>query len=373
MRIDELLALASELGRERGGVVLASQLRLAGADPDTVRLAIRTRWQVPVRGVYVLHRRGLDDLELAHVALAHAGPQAVLTGALVARAAGLRWLPDLPGAMVLVPAQVRRRGSEGLVLVRRCADLDLLGVRDVNGLSTAPMAQVVVDTCRQLLAVRKASLGERPSARYRRVWEERLLRDIRGVVLGAVADRHCTADEVLARVEAGAMRDSRLLRRACIDAQRGAVSPPEAEVVDGLLAEGVPFYCNVEVWKGNVLVAVLDVYLVGTGVGGEVEGEEAHRTESLLDLTLQRHAKVERVELRLCHATPRRYRADPTAFHEQLFHEARGRLARGLGDPAGLRFVPRGPLLYRPREGAPPYPFTPEIQGYLAAQPRTAA
>ena len=372
MRIDDLVSLAAELGRLRDGVVLAADLRLAGADPDTVRQAIRTRWQVPVRGVYVLHRNSLSDVELARVALAHAGPQAVLTGGLVARRAGLRWLPELEGAMALVPAQVRRRGSEGLVLVRRCADLHDLDVEVVSGMPMAPMPQVVVDTCRQLIAIRQTSLGAASSARYREVWEDSLLRDIRGVVLGAVADKHCTADQVLARVDAGAMRDSRLLRRACTDAARGAASPPEAELVDSLLETGVPFYCNVEVWRGDVLVAVLDVYLVGTGVGGEMESEEAHGESSLLDATLLRHARVERVGITLRHVTPRRHRADPAAFRDELFAVARARIAEGLADPAGVRLVPRGPLLYRPRDGKPPYPFGPQIQAYLAERPSAA-
>lgn len=372
MRIDDLLALAAELGRPRGGVVLAADLRRAGADPDTVRQAIRTRWQVPVRGVYVLHRDPLTDAELGQVALAHAGPQAVLTGGLVARRAGMRWLPELPGAMALVPAHVRRRGSEGVVLIRRCADLDTLDVRVVDGMPVVPVEQAVVDTCRQLIAVRQTSLGAASSARYRTLWEDFLLRDIRGVVLGAVADKHCSVDQVLARVDAGAMRDSRLVRRACLDAQRGAVSPPEAELVDSLLEAGVPFSCNVEVWRGDVLVAVLDVYLVGTGVGGEMESEEAHGESSLLDATLLRHARVERAGITLRHITPRRHRADPAAFRDELVATARERIARGLGDPPGVRLVPRGPLLYRPRDGRPPYPFTPQVQAYLAERPSAA-
>src|SRR3954453_14717220 len=101
MTRDELDALAATLGSGSSGGVTAPALRLAGADPDAVKAAVRTRWQAPVQGVYVPHREELSPCELGHVAVAHAGPGAVLTGLMAARILGLRWVPDLAGAMVL--------------------------------------------------------------------------------------------------------------------------------------------------------------------------------------------------------------------------------------------------------------------------------
>src|SRR3954454_1171161 len=155
MRRDELDALATGLGASSAGVLTAAQLRLAGADPDAVKVALRHRWQAPVQGVYVPHRDELSAGELGHVAVAHAGPGAVVTGLLAARILGLRWVPSLAGAMVLVAPEVRRRGSEGLVLVRRSAALPAMVTTEWAGLLVAPVAQVVVDACRQVLAVRR--------------------------------------------------------------------------------------------------------------------------------------------------------------------------------------------------------------------------
>ena len=174
-------------------------------------------------------------------------------------------------------------------------------------------------------------------------------------MLGAIADRLCSVADIQALVEAGPKRDSALLRRACRDAIRGAASPPEAELVDHLLEYGVPFACNVEVWVGEELVAVLDALLVGTGVGAEMDSKEAHEREDLLDATLRRHARLERLGFTLRHVTPTRYRDDPAAFHEELFATARERLSVGKGDPSGVRLVPRGPLMTGPRVSHPPY------------------
>src|SRR6478672_5443550 len=139
MRRDELDALATAICPPAARVVTAPRLRLAGADPDAVKAALRTRWQAPVQGVYVMHRNELTPVELGHVAVAHAGPGAVLTGILAAQVLRLRWVPALAGAMVLVGPEVRRRSSEGLVLVRRCASLSHLATTEWAGLLVAPV------------------------------------------------------------------------------------------------------------------------------------------------------------------------------------------------------------------------------------------
>lgn len=356
MRLDELFTMASDLGVATHGVLKASQLRLAGSQPDTIALALRSHWQAPLRGVYVPHRNPLSDPELAHVAVAHAGPEAVVSGAVVARLYNFRWLPDdLVGVVALIPPENRRVSSDGQVLVRRCSALATMPTRSWEGVKVAPPPQVVIDTCRQLLAIRRAR-ASRPGEGHPGGWfASWCLRDIRGVVLGAVADRHCTATEVRELLDAGAMRDSALIRRACLDASRGAASPPEAELVDGLLGCGVTFVCNVELWDGDVLVAVLDLYLIGTGVGGELDSKEAHERKDLLDATLRRDRRVSSYDVDLLHVTPSRYRSDPAQFHQDLFAAARDRLRRGLGDPPGLRMVPRGPVMRGPRVSSPPY------------------
>ena len=129
------------------------------------------------------------------------------------------------------------------------------------------------------------------------------------------------------------------------DAERGAASPPEAELVDGLLGCGHPFYVNPEVRLNGRFVGCLDVYLLGTGVGGEVDSVERHGEQESLDDTLGRHDSITRDGLWLVHVTPSRYRANPAAFQDRLLSAVSDRRARGLGEPPGLQVIPRGPLL----------------------------
>ncbi|MEX2288774.1 MAG: hypothetical protein WD794_00415 [Mycobacteriales bacterium] len=171
------------------------------------------------------------------------------------------------------------------------------------------------------------------------------LRDVRGLVLGAVADGHAGIPDLLALLDAGAVARTAWARRAVRDAQRGAASPPEAELVDGLIGCGHPFYVNPEVRLHGRFAGYLDVYLVGTGVGAEMDSKERHGEQEQLDDTLGRHESATNAGLSLVHVIPTRYRADPAAFHARLFAAVSDRRLRGLGEPAGLEVVPRGPLL----------------------------
>ena len=353
MKLSELFALADVLAVH--GVVRAEQLRAAGADPDTIALALASHWQAAVHSTYVVHRNALTDVDLAHVGRAHAGPGTLVSGTVAARAYGMRWVPDdVPGVVVLVPHEVRRQDSSGTVTVRRCRGFGDLRSTPWQDVLLAEPARVVVDACRQVIAHRKAAWAGVRTAR-RHVFDARCLQDVRGIVLGAVADELCTPEEIHAVLATGNRRDSVLVRRACTDAQRGAASPPEAELVDDLLEHNVPFLCNAELWDGDVLVAVVDALLLGTGVGSEMDSEERHGDEAGLDATLRRHGRVESYDAKLVHVTPTRYRAAPQSHHRDLFTEVRRRQARGLGDPPRLRIVQRGPVLCG-SGSARPYP-----------------
>jgi hypothetical protein len=164
-------------------------------------------------------------------------------------------------------------------------------------------------------------------------------------VLGAVADGQTSPADLLALLDAGAVGGTAWARRAVRDARRGAASPPEAELADGLLGCGHRFYVNPEVRVLGRFVGFLDVYLVGTGVGAEMDSKERHGEQEALDDTLVRHEHVSSSGLSLVHVTPTRYRADPAGFRTRLLEAVAGRRRRGLGEPEGLEVLPRGPLL----------------------------
>lgn len=216
------LTRAVALSRTSNGLLTTSQLREAELDPRLAERQVRGgRWQRPARGVYAPHARPLSGLELGHAAAALAGDRVVLSGLVVLRELGMRWVPSSDGLLALVAPEVRTPSS-GVISLRRTEDLDALTTWRRDNLELAPPERAVVDAGRELDS----------------------LRDIRGVVLGAVADRWATAHD-LSRVLATTQRNgSGLTRRAVRDAERGCASPPEAELVDELIGCGRPFYVN---------------------------------------------------------------------------------------------------------------------------------
>jgi hypothetical protein len=194
------------------------------------------------------------------------------------------------------------------------------------------------------------------------------VREVRGIVLGAVHADRCTPDELLRVLALTGTQHSALARRACRDAERGAVSPPEAEMVDDALALGVPFYANVAVWVRGRFLGIADGWLVGTGVGWESDSKEEHGEGEKLDATFMRSERFRLAGAHLAHVTPSRYRTEGLPWWErEVFAEVRRRQAAGLGDPPGLQLRdPRGPLLFE-STGSPPYPLPDLTRCILAA------
>jgi hypothetical protein len=308
-----------------GGFVTPRQLTAAGLDEDLARREVAAkRWQRPLRGYYVPDTDPLPDLVLARIATAYAGRASLLTGLIAARALRLRWVPTLPGAQVLVPADVRRPSTR-LVQVRRCAALPELTPTLWQGVRLAPAARVVLD----------GALGLNS------------LRDVRGLVLGAVADDLVTAEELAALLAGEPFNGTALLRQAINDAADGAASPPEAEMADALRGCRQPFLLNPELWIDGRLVGSPDGYFLGLGAGWEVDSRERHEGDESFDETLSRHTTFGGHGLVLAHPTPKRIRQRTATTASAVLAVARARLVlpAALREPPGLVVVPKGPIL----------------------------
>ena len=318
-RIDEIAAL----GRTSGGLVTAQELLAAGLDPRVAERQVRHGcWQRPARGVYVPHLRELSGLELGRVAHRVAGQRVVVSGLVALRELELRWLPASDRVLALVAPDLRRRGN-GRVLLRRTKELASLQTWHRSGVELAPVQRAVVDAA----------------------WEVGTLRDVRGIVLGAVADGWVGADD-LEHVLATTQRNgSALTRRAIDDARRGAASPPEAELVDELVGYGVPFYVNPELLLNGRFVGSPDVYLPGVGLGAEVESQERHGSVDGVENTYDRHERLTAAGIELLHLSVRRIRVSAAEAAAHVLDRARMRSLLRAAQPAGLRVVPRGPLL----------------------------
>lgn len=321
---DAEAARAAELAEESGFLTMTDLVQ-GGFDRDLARREVKAaRWQRPIRGYYVPHAKAIDDKTLARLATSYAGEQSLLTGLIAARAMGMRWIPSLPGGQVLVPAATRRR-STGPIQVRRSAHCGELRGWKWEGVRLAIPGRVVLDSAMAL-----------PS-----------LRDVRGVVMGAVADRLATPDELMQLLSHEPRNGTALLRRAIADARDGAASPPEAELVDELRGCGLPFLVNPELRIHGKSLGFTDGYFVGPGAGWEVDSRERHEGDEQFDVTLGRHTAFGGHGLVLAHPTPRRIRTSKAETVEAVLNVARARLLLppGLREPVGLEVIPRGPVI----------------------------
>lgn len=317
--IDATMALACA----RGGVITTAELVAAGLDPAVAERQVRTgRWQRPSRGVYVTHDRALSGLDLGRIARQVAGQRVIVSGLVALRELELRWLPDSDDVLGLVAADLHTP-SNGRVVLRRTKGLEALQTWHRAGVELAPVDRAVVDAA----------------------WQTASLRDVRGIVLGAVADRWASADD-LERVLATTQRNgSGLTRRAIRDAQRGAASPPEAELVDELIGYGVPSYVNPDLLLDGRFLGSPDVYLPGLGLGGEVESQERHGSDDDVEATYDRHERITSSGIGLVHLSVRRIRRSVREAAGHLLSEAAARTLLPHPEPPGLSVVPRGPLL----------------------------
>ena len=287
---------------------------------DAAERAVRAgRWQRPAYGIYLASSAAPDDCDLMAIAAAYVREPFLVTGLLALRPFELRWLPEPSGVHVLVPSENRQRSS-GLVRVTRVSCFRRQDSWVQGGVRVAMLDRAVVDAARALPA----------------------LRDVRGVVLGAVADGKVTPSDLTAVLESGQRNGSGSTRRAIRDAVRGCASPPEAELVDHLVGRGVPFYVNPQLWLGAELLGSPDVWLVGTGTAGEVESAERHGGETDVENTYERHERFSQPGLQLVHLSVGRIRRDASEAADHLVARARA----GPPTPRGLRVVPRGPLLW---------------------------
>lgn len=202
---------------EREGVATHADLRGLDVPPATIthRIGPRGPWQRGAPGVVVTHRGTLTRRERILVALAYAGPDAVVTG-LDALAAAGGPAPALEAAVhVLVPV-TRQRKSFGTIRVertRRTPSALLLG-----GIPFTRPARAAVDACRHT---------------------ERL-NEARDVIGSTVQRRRCTVQEVEREVRAAARQRTALSRAVLAEVGDGIRSVAEARAREVLARRGVP-------------------------------------------------------------------------------------------------------------------------------------
>jgi hypothetical protein len=282
------------------------------------RLVREGRWTRLAPSVYLAGTQSPTDAQLVTSAVAHVGGHLVVTGRVACRALGLRDVPAGGPVEVLVPPGTRAVGS-AYVHVRQSARRPPTWTR--GGVQHALGARCVADAARGLLG----------------------LRDVRALVLAAVADGGCGLADLEEELRTGPRRGSALLRRALADARAGAWSAPEAEAAE-LLGRAVrarrlpPFLLNPVLRVDGQRVGRPDGWVVGTAVGWQVDSRRHHSGERDFDATLAVHDGFARHGLVLLHVTPRRLREEGERWVEALVAAAAHRRP-----PCGLVVEPHSP------------------------------
>jgi hypothetical protein len=289
-----------------------------------IRREVRTGAAVRAApGVLLLGRPDLPSRISA--ALAHAGPEGIVTGWAGCALRDVPGADPLPQVAVLVPAEIQRVSTS---YVRIMSTVRQPAPTLIDGVRVAPAVRCVVDAARQLDG----------------------LRPIRHLVMSALASGAVPLADLDGELAAGARNGSRLVRRALLDAARGAASAPEAELADVVLGlarrrQLPPFLLNPEVWLGDRLVGRPDGWFTGVALGWEVDSRAFHSADDTFDATLDRHGRFGAAGVLLVHVTPRRFRQLGAAYGKVLVDAVSARRRDGSAPLPELRVVPRGPQL----------------------------
>lgn len=304
------------------GLLTRRQLKDHGVTTDQLRWAHGRTTRLVLPGVLATFTGGLTEHQRLVAARLYAGADAQLSGL-----SALRWLTigETPYDGVfrfLVPAH-RNVRSSGFVVVRRTTRPDPHPwPRD--GLLVCSPARAIVDAAREL---RHAHL-------------------VRQLVTAAVQRRQVTTDRLLAEVEAGAIRGSAVVRRAVLEAEAGAWSLPEADVLGACAASRV----LPRVWPNPELVAhdgsILpspDGWIDEVGLAIQVHSREYHLRDADWEGTVQSDTLLGSYGIAVLAVTPRSFARDRDAFVRRV-EQAYVNLAR-LGRRPDVELRPRGPGL----------------------------
>ncbi len=244
-------------------------------------------------------------------ALLYAGSKSLLTGRAALRRYGI--LPTAAsGTDVLVPARCRP------------SDLDYVRIHRTRRLPARFMTQGAIRFTTIPRAVTDAALGASS------------LRDMRAVVAVGVDRGRCTPEDLTAELGRSRLRNGAMLRSVIADVARGIRSAPEGDLMDLVDRSGLPTpVYNPSLYIGDVFLAKPDAWWEAAGVAAEVDSREYHFAEADWESTMQRHARMTAVGIRVLHFTPWRIRAEP----DQVVATIRATLQAGA-PIADLRTVP---------------------------------
>lgn len=280
------------------GVARESELIRAGLPGSTVgrRCLPGGPWQRLLPGVILTQTGAATEAQRIGAALAYAGADALLTGAVACRLYGLRRLPLGNQLHVLVPAS-QQPATARFVLVERTTRMPepLL----VEGWPTAPRVRAVLDAARRI----------------------RHLDGVRALIAEAIQRGLCTVDELVTELEAGSRAGSARPRRVLREVGAGVHSVAEIDALRLVRRSTVlpALQWNVPICdQRGAFIAIPDAWADDVAMAWEIDSYEFHLSPEQYDRTLRRHATMLSAGIVVAHTTPARLRREPDEVLREL-------------------------------------------------------
>jgi hypothetical protein len=261
----------------QGGLVTYRQLIDLGMPGSSISRWTRTGgvWQRVLPGTYLLHRGTPTFDERLNAGLLYAGPDALLTGAVVLHLSGLRYAPgrrEEELVHLLVPMSRHVKSSSFVVSERT---VRMPRAKTVGGYPTAPLPRAVFDAARRLPQRSK----------------------VRAFLLEAVQRKLLTVDDLWTEINHGQRRWTAVLREVIGDARSGVRSIQEARLRDAIVRSDLPeplWNPRLETPAGE-FIAEPDGYYDDIGLALELDSREHHFLKSdQFERTWTRHSVYNR-------------------------------------------------------------------------------
>jgi hypothetical protein len=306
---------------EQSGLLTRRQVYEAAVSRSQLRWAIGRSCRIVLPGVISTFTGELDVRQRLIAGQLWAGPHAQLAGATAVRWHAIGEVPD-DGLVRLLVGWSHEGGRSAFAVRRRTSRLDPKPWRR-GVLQICSRARALVDAARE---IREGDA-------------------VRHLLISAVQRRYVREADLLAELEAGAIRGSKVTRQALRDVATGAWSVPEADV----LAELARSTVLPRVWPNPVLRAVADNTLLPSpdfwiddvALAGQVHSRQYHARDEDWEGTVATDTVFGEYGIPLLTVTPSGFARDPGGFRrrvERAYQAAQRRGARPL-----VRMVPRGP------------------------------
>jgi hypothetical protein len=292
---------------KQGAVISRAQALRGGLSRHAVGYRIRVGgpWQPILPGVYLTltGQPTLAQREMA--AVLYGGQPTVITGLAAVRHLGL---PVTGSELIdiLVPA------------ARQCRSVSYVAVHRTRQYPKRVMRRGLIQFALPARAVADASR-----------WMTSL-RDVRALVSGAVQDRKCTVDELLAELRCGPQHGSALLRKVLAEVADGSRSAPEAELRVLIKKAGLPMpLFNPKLYlPDGTFLAQVDAWWPEAGVAIEIDSKRWHIRPEDWERTMDRHTRLGQYSIVSLHFTPYRLRKDPAFVVTQMRNAYNSGIAR---------------------------------------------